>query len=215
MQRTMKCKVCGMRMADNIREVAALGIDMMGFICWPGSPRFVGHTPLPDTKGLLRVGVFVDQPAEEIYSYTRLHRLDAVQLHGNEAPSLLETLRHDCPQLLIIKAISIRDKVDLLKADRYHGLCHLLLFDTRCQCVGGSGQQFSWDMLQHYQGPTPFLISGGIGPEDAERVATLDHPLLEGIDLNSRFETSPALKDTQRLAVFLDRLTRTLSTPIH
>ena len=82
----MKCKVCGMRMADNIREVAALGIDMMGFICWPGSPRFVGHTPLPDTKGLLRVGVFVDQPAEEIYSYTRLHRLDAVQLHGNEAP---------------------------------------------------------------------------------------------------------------------------------
>ena len=166
-------------------------------------------------NALRRVGVFVDQPAEEIYSYTRLHRLNAVQLHGNEAPSLLETLRHDCPQLLIIKAISIRDKVDLLKADRYHGLCHLLLFDTRCQCVGGSGQQFSWDMLQHYQGPTPFLLSGGIGPEDAERVATLDHPLLEGIDLNSRFETSPALKDAQRLAVFLDRLTRTLSTPIH
>ena len=203
MQRTMKCKVCGMRMADNIREVAALGIDMMGFICWPGSPRFVGHTPLPDTKGLLRVGVFVDQPAEEIYSYTRLHRLDAVQLHGNEAPSLLETLRHDCPQLLIIKAISILTLDDMALAKAYEPLVDYLLFDTKCETVGGSGRQFDWSILHHYHGQRPFLLSGGIGPDDARHLAAFSHPQLAGYDLNSRFETAPGIKNVEALQRFL------------
>lgn len=211
----MKCKICGMRQADNIREVAALGIDMMGFICWPRSPRFVGHASLPGTEGVMRVGVFVEQSAEEIATYTRLHRLDAVQLHGKEEPALLEKLKAEHPQLLLIKAISISSKDDLLAASRYHGLCHLLLFDTRCTQAGGSGRQFNWDILRHYQGPTPFLLSGGIGPEDAERITSLVHPLMEGIDLNSRFETEPGLKDTQRLAVFLSRLPRSTSNPIH
>ena len=218
MERKRIIKVCGMTDASNIRQVAETGVDWIGMIFWQPSSRCCHDPGVAQTipEGIQRVGVFVDEEVETIVRRTEECGLNRVQLHGRETATSIRQLRQRLPQgVEIIKAISIRDKVDLLKADRYHGLCHLLLFDTRCQCVGGSGQQFSWDMLQHYQGPTPFLLSGGIGPEDAERVATLDHPLLEGIDLNSRFETSPALKDTQRLAVFLDRLTRTLSTPIH
>lgn len=204
--RPLICKVCGMRDSANIRQVAALGPDMMGFICWPGSPRHAGPRPMAATEGVTRVGVFVDQSDEEMAACVALHRLDALQLHGHETPARLERLRAMFPGKTIMKAIGIASETDLQNAAPYHGLCHLLLFDTRCTGMGGSGRKFCWQTLEAYEGPTPFLLSGGIGPDDAAAVAALSHPMMAGVDLNSRFETAPGMKDIAKLKLFFDKL---------
>ena len=106
----------------------------------------------------------------------------------------------------LIKAFSISTPEDLAPVQKYENLCHLLLFDTKTPLPGGSGKQFEWQILQHYSGTLPFLLSGGIGPNDTHRLQEFHHPLCVGIDLNSRFEISPGLKDATLLKNFLTQL---------
>ncbi len=199
-------KVCGMREADNIRAVEALGIQWMGFIFWPGSSRYVSQQPAYLPTKCRRVGVFVNADMGDITAKVQEYGLHALQLHGSESPDYVLRLRratalHQSP--LIIKAFSISSEQDLDGHQQYEGLVDYFLFDTKCMTVGGSGKHFDWSVLRHYHGHTPFILSGGIGPDDAERLQQFHHPQCAGIDLNSRFETAPALKDVTALRQFI------------
>ena len=190
-----------MRDAKNIREVESVGIDMMGFICWEHSPRFVSEVPdyLPQCK---RVGVFVNPTLDYIQHYIEAFDFSHIQLHGSESPEFCQEVREKTKRK-VIKAISIDRREDLALANQYEDLVDLLLFDTKCKTIGGSGQQFSWDILSDYRGSLPFLLSGGIGPADAERLSKWHHPKCIGFDINSRFELEPGIKDTEKIRNFI------------
>lgn len=222
----MVIKVCGMRDAQNIREVSQLGVDMIGMVFYPKSPRYVemqsSHAGIiPDyvkediniksAKSPARVGVFVDDMVQNIVTRVVNYHLDYVQLHGNEPREMCENLRLTLdpdirPGIKIIKAISVSDASDIQKYKEYVGAVDLFLFDTKCKTVGGSGQQFDWQVLEQYDGEVPFLLSGGIGPEDASRLHAFHHPKCIGIDLNSRFEIEPGVKDAEKLKGFLNEM---------
>ena len=227
-----------MRDAQNIREVSQLGVDMIGMIFYPKSPRYVemqsSHAGIiPDyakedigasdssgsssesvstsSKSPARVGVFVDDMVQNIVTRVVNYHLDYVQLHGNEPREMCENLRSTLdpdirPGIKIIKAISVSDASDIQKYKEYVGAVDLFLFDTKCKTVGGSGRQFDWQVLEQYDGEVPFLLSGGIGPDDASRLHAFHHPKCIGIDLNSRFEIEPGVKDVEKLKGFLNEI---------
>ena len=199
-------KVCGMREADNIREVEALGIDLMGFIFWPKSKRYVAERPQYLPTQVKKVGVFVDASLEDIRQHIQDYQLDIIQLHGHETPEFIAQLSIFNFQFSIIKAFNIATAEDLAQTKPYEGIVDYFLFDTKAQLPGGSGEQFDWSVLSHYEGTTPFLLSGGIGPDDAERIKSFHHPRCIGIDLNSRFEIVPGLKDVNQLKDFISNL---------
>lgn len=200
-----------MRDPENIREAEKLAIDLMGFIFWHKSSRNVSEMPSYLPTRQKRVGVFVDADIKEVTEKAKEYALDLIQLHGKETPDYIQHLRSLCPQrgdraTAIIKALNIADTEDLAQTAQYEGIVDYFLFDTKSKLVGGNGTQFDWSVLQAYQGDTPFILSGGIGPDDAEKVKNFQHPMCAGIDLNSRFETAPALKDIQLLNHFIGRL---------
>lgn len=198
----MIVKVCGMRDAANIRQLEALGIDWMGMIFWPKSKRYVSTPPVYLPQHVRKVGVFVDASLDAIRQHVEDYQLDIVQLHGQESPEMLKVLK----PLTLIKALNIATPEDLQKTEPYEGLADYFLFDTKGKSVGGNGEKFDWSVLASYQGETPFLLSGGIGPEDRQDVKTFHHPKCIGIDLNSRFETEPGLKDITKLKQFLEAI---------
>lgn len=200
-----------MRDPENIREAEKLAIDLMGFIFWHKSSRNVSEMPSYLPTRQKRVGVFVDADIKEVTEKAKEYALDLIQLHGKETPDYIQRLRSLCPQhgdhaTAIIKALNIADTEDLAQTAQYEGIVDYFLFDTKSKLVGGNGTQFDWSVLQAYQGDTPFILSGGIGPDDAGKVKNFQHPMCAGIDLNSRFETAPALKDIQLLNHFIGRL---------
>ena len=227
-----------MRDARNIREVSQLGVDMIGMIFYPKSPRYVemqsSHAGIiPDyakedigasdssgsssesvstsAKSPARVGVFVDDMVQNIVTRVVNYHLDYIQLHGKEPREMCKNLRLTLdpdirPGIKIIKAISVSDASGIQKYKEYVGTVDLFLFDTKCKTVGGSGQQFDWQVLEQYDGEVPFLLSGGIGPEDASRLHAFHHPKCIGIDLNSRFEIEPGVKDVEKLKGFLNEM---------
>ena len=228
MNNDMIIKVCGMRDAENIRQVAALGIDWMGFIFYPKSPRYVRQISsnagiIPDYSSLKekataddagrirRVGVFVDDMPQNIVTRVFNYHLDIVQLHGSESPVMIDNLRRTLDPdirkgIKIMKAISVKSDDDILKCKDYEGHVDYFLFDTKTPLKGGSGEQFDWSVLQSYDGATPFLLSGGIGPDDARRVRAFSHPRCIGIDVNSKFEKEPAFKDVDMLRKFISEV---------
>lgn len=195
-------KVCGMRDAANIRDVEALQPDWMGFICWEGSPRNVESCPayLPHC---VRVGVFVEPTLEFVKAKISQLGLNRLQLHGKETPERCAEIG-EATGLPITKAVSVASEADVARAYIYNKVKSIdsLLFDTRSAAMGGSGRSFDWATLRNYNGK-PFLLSGGIGPDDAARVKAFRHTCLMGIDVNSRFETSPAVKDITALRNFI------------
>ena len=214
-------KVCGMRDAENIREVErlrvgddtsgmALGIDLMGFIFWSKSGRYVSERPAYLPSQCKRVGVFVDAAIDDVRQHMADYALDYLQLHGQESPEYIQSLRSVCGDstATIIKAFNIATADDLAQTKPYEGLADLFLFDTKGKAVGGNGSKFDWTVLTAYNGTTPFILSGGIGPDDAGRVRAFHHPTCIGIDLNSRFELAPGLKDITALHKFFAELNR-------
>lgn len=197
-----------MRDAENIRDVESLGINLMGFIFWPRSSRYVAERPAYMPTKCKRVGVFVDEKLETIRRIADDYALDYIQLHGHESPDYIRTLNAQCS---VIKAFNIATAADLAQTAPYVGLVDYFLFDTKGPSVGGNGEKFDWSILSAYDGSTPFLLSGGIGPDDAESLSSylsvLDSRHCIGIDLNSRFERSPGLKDVATLRRFLTQLT--------
>lgn len=228
-QRDMIIKVCGLREPDNIRAIMGLGVDMMGFIFCKSSKRYVASVPshtglLPDYAGRTaaalrkndtqmpkRVGVFVDEMPQNIITAVYNYHLDYVQLHGSESPVLIENLRRTIEPdirrgVKFIKVISVGSEDDVKRWREYDGVADMLLFDTKGEAAGGNGCKFKWTVLDAYDGTIPFLLSGGIGLDDAENVLSFSHPAFAGIDLNSRFETAPGLKDVALLKAFISKI---------
>ena len=231
-----------MREPDNIKAVDTLGIDLMGFIFVPQSPRYVSMVSsmagiIPDYAadsqpsaaeqapsgegtarqyGAARVGVFADDMPQNIVTRIYNYHLGYVQLHGSESPTMISNLKrtvvHDiAPELKIIKTIAVAKADDLKQCEPYEGEVDMFLFDTKHSrdggaTSGGSGKKFDWSLLDHYHGHTPFLLSGGIGPDDAEAILAIRHPQFAGIDLNSRFETAPGVKDVEKLRRFISKI---------
>ncbi len=216
-----------MRDAENIQQVIALGVNMIGLIFWPKSPRYVQNIStnagiIPDLKNpaikdistsdVSYVGVFVDEMPQNVVTQAYNYKLDYIQLHGNESPIYIDNLKSTLvpdilPNVKIIKALSINEEADILKWKTYEGHVDMFLFDTKStQAVGGTGKHFDWSLINMYDGNIPFLLSGGIGPDDAETVKAFKHPMCVGIDLNSRFEKEPGMKDVDKLNAFLKAL---------
>lgn len=205
----MKIKVCGLKYQDNIKQLSLLPINYMGFIFYKKSPRFVDDVldfnfikNLP--KHIKKVGVFVNEPSNSIQNIVAHYNLDVVQLHGDETEVMCEELK---PYAKVIKAFRINDTFNFKDIQKYIPYVDYFLFDTETKAFGGSGQQFNWDILKHYQLQTPFFLSGGIDEQSIEKIKQFHHPQLFGIDINSKFEINVAVKDSEKIKTFISTLT--------
>jgi len=200
----MKWKVCGMRDPNNVAEIAALQPDYMGFILWDGSKRFCPEPPeVPES--ITKVGVFVDAPLDEIEYAITTFNLGAVQLHGNETPSHCRALQS---KTQVIKAFGVGEGFDFDGLIDYLPFCDFFLFDTKGPLPGGNGFAFDWTLLQKYYFDLPFFISGGIGVAEIAKINDIRNTNLPvyAIDVNSSFETAPALKNAEQLKKFKEKL---------
>lgn len=214
----MKIKVCGMKFPDNINELKKLPIDYMGLILYPKSVRyFFGEDKELSVEAkkealfeipphIKKVGVFVNDDPMHISFCIKHMKLDAIQLHGSESELDCDLMRDLHPNTELIKAFNVSVASDFDQAKDYEGLVDFFLFDTKTPQHGGSGQKFDWSILDAYKGNTPFFLSGGISSDDVEAIKRIKHPLFYGIDLNSKFETAPGLKNIQLLQQFIKAL---------
>ncbi|VBB44633.1 N-(5'-phosphoribosyl)anthranilate isomerase [uncultured Paludibacter sp.] len=205
-------KVCGLREPKNILEVARLEPDMMGFIFYHNSPRFAKHLDVnvlhQIPKHIKKVGVFVNEDLENILTYIEKYKLDAVQLHGAENYTLCKKLK-DESKVMIIKVFSVMSADNFKVTKEYEPVSDYFLFDTKTDVYGGSGQKFNWNILNEYKGNKEFILSGGISLSDVKPICKIFHPKLIGVDLNSKFEIKPGLKDVEKLRMFIHEFRNT------
>jgi phosphoribosylanthranilate isomerase len=203
----VRIKICGMKHPENILEVGALLPDYMGFIFWEKSARyFDGIIPeLP--KSIHKVGVFVNATSEEILEKIEKHGLQAVQLHGNESVEFCEYLKKNLPKEIdVIKVFSILDTFDFAVLKPFESVCDYFLFDTKGKLPGGNGTTFDWKVLEKYPSTKPFFLSGGIGIEEmdaANEILKTNLPIY-AIDVNSKFEIEPGLKNIELLKLMVE-----------
>ncbi len=205
----MKLKVCGMRDADNLKEIAALGPDYIGFIFYDQSPRFVGDTldealvkSLP--RSIHKVGVFVNASPDYILRMVKKYDFQYVQLHGTETPEFCRSLRNR--GINIIKAFRIDDSFNFSMLNNFKAQCDFFLFDAKGDQPGGNGVTFDWNILSRYDNEKPFFISGGIGLGNVDQVNLLKGFKLYGVDVNSQVETAPGVKDVAKVKEILSYL---------
>ena len=191
-------KICGMKYPDNILEVGSLLPDYMGFIFWEKSARYFDGI-IPDLpKSVKKVGVFVDEKVEIILAKAIKYNLQAIQLHGKESVEFCEILKEKLPEgIKIIKVFSINDEFDFDLLKPFESACDYFLFDTKGKLPGGNGFTFDWKVLEKYPSSKPFFLSGGIGIEEINSIKEILKTQLpiHALDLNSKFETKPGLKD--------------------
>ncbi|MBN2522010.1 MAG: phosphoribosylanthranilate isomerase [Bacteroidales bacterium] len=204
----LKIKVCGMRDKENIRSLIRLNPDYIGFILYPGSKRFPGddYTLNVGIPGeIQKVGVFVNALIPEIFSWINRLDLQLVQLHGNESPEYCYELKK--MDIRIIKSFGIDNDFDFSILEPYLSCCDYFLFDTKTDLHGGSGMQFDWNILKSYKASIPIFLSGGIGPDDNEILHNYRSIInIFGIDINSRFEIQPGLKNIAALKSFFQKI---------
>lgn len=200
----MKIKICGLRDEQNINDIDTEAIDFLGFIFYEQSPRYVGTSFQMPKTSKLKVGVFVNETAENILKFRKQYDLDCIQLHGNETVELCKELKENGCK--IIKAFGVSDSFSFQKCTDYELYTDLFLFDTATANYGGSGQLFPWELLANYQGNLPFLLSGGLGLEQMNELKKFTHPKLYGYDFNSALEIAPAYKDIQKVQKLIQLL---------
>lgn len=212
----MIIKVCGLKEPENIKKILKASPDLVGFIFYQKSPRMVNEQELSswieenvelfgETK---RVGVFVDSKIDYVLNAIHDFQLDYIQLHGTESPEYCREIMDywnfsSIRKAEIIKAFPVDENFDFSMTDIYSGICSYYLFDTKTPKHGGSGEKFDWKVLGQYSGDTPFLLSGGIAPEDAETLVKLKFSKMAGVDINSRFESAPGVKNAEEVADFI------------
>jgi len=195
----MKIKVCGLRDDENIKAITALAPDYMGFIFYERTPRYVKDIPnvlanLPAT--INKTAVFVDEDKEKIDQLITDHGFNAIQLHGNESPEFAHSFRN---RVAVIKAFGLNSDFNFEQLNNYANKVDYFLFDTKTDLHGGSGKTFDWGILDNYKLNVPFFLSGGLSLDNLDEVAQINHPQFYGVDLNSKFETSPGIKDIDKL----------------
>lgn len=198
-----------MRNPSNIEELIKLKPDYIGFIFYPKSKRFIGEQIPDEIQALVpvyiqKVGVFVDEPFDNLLEKFKSNKLDMIQLHGSELPGYCERLKKlDIP---VIKVFSIGSDFDFNSVSPYDHFCDFYLFDTASELYGGSGIKFDWKKLDEYKADKPFFLSGGILLSDFEEIKNINHDQLHAIDVNSGFEIEPGVKDIPMLKTFIDRI---------
>ncbi|WP_191859345.1 phosphoribosylanthranilate isomerase [Hanstruepera ponticola] len=204
----MKLKVCGMKYHDNIFEVARLQPDYLGFIFHEPSPRCFENSIPEIAPEIKKVGVFVDEKVEFISRQIDAHNLNVIQLHGHESPELCRILKSSGVE--VIKVFSIKNEFDFSVLESYEDACNYFLFDTKGKLPGGNGYSFDWRVLSNYPSTKPFFLSGGIGLENVDDIlsflAKQESKYCYGIDVNSKFEIEPGLKNIEELKEFKNRL---------
>jgi phosphoribosylanthranilate isomerase len=205
----LRIKVCGLTDPDNVKKIAESNPDIMGFIFYPGSKRYVGDRPEESLvnnvpSGILKTGVFVDEEPSKIIYKKNLFRLDLVQLHGIESPEYCDYLKNN--GLTLIKAFGINNNFNFKILEKYVDTCEYFLFDTKTGSQGGSGLKFDWRRINEYNLDKQFLLSGGIGPEDASQVKEINHKYLFAVDINSHFEISPGIKNYKKIKEFIKEI---------
>lgn len=205
----LKIKVCGMVHPGNIEEVCSLEPDYVGYIFYRGSRRYVGERPDPAIfripgREIRKVGVFVDEAIDAVKEQVLSSQLDLVQLHGGESPAYCRELSVEGIQVIKALKPDAIHQPSILQS--YSAHVRAFLFDNPGKGFGGTGRKFNWAILSQYSAQLPFLLSGGIGPEDASSIGQIALERLFGVDLNSRFETSPGVKDIQLLRKFMEEI---------
>lgn len=203
----IRLKVCGMREPGNIREVARLKPDYMGFIFYKKSPRNV-KSEIPEcdsaASSFKRVGVFVNEDADRILDIGKNYKLDIIQLHGEETVTTCEKIKN--AGLGVIKVFRIDNEFDFKELKPYVETVDYFLFDTKGKYYGGNSISFDWSILENYDLDTPFFLSGGIDEGDIQAIRKLNHPKLYAVDINSRFEINPGLKNKEKIKRFKQHL---------
>ncbi len=200
-------KVCGMRQIENIREVAHLPVDFLGFIFYPSSPRFVGDNfvlPADLPESVKRVGVFVNESNGIILERVEQYHLDFVQLHGSESAACCEELFQK--NIHVIKAFSVDERFDFEVTIPYEPFVSYFLFDTKGKNYGGNGVAFDWSVLRKYHQRIPFFLSGGLNDKNMAGISQLVNMNLFAIDLNSGVELEPGLKNVEGIASLISKL---------
>ncbi|GAB3927337.1 phosphoribosylanthranilate isomerase [Mucilaginibacter myungsuensis] len=196
----MRIKVCGLKYTDNIATVAGLQPDYVGFIRYERSPRFVDELPeetliqLPST--IKKTGVFVNEDPSVMEELIGKYNFEAIQLHGNESPEFCAQFKG---RVEVLKAFGVDEEFDFEQLDKYADHVDYFLFDTKTAAHGGSGQSFDWSVLDNYKLDVPFFLSGGLSLDNIAEVKNIKHPAFYGVDLNSKFEIEPGLKDIDKL----------------
>jgi len=206
----LKLKVCGMKFAANIAKVAELQPDYLGFIFYEKSPRFINDVSAELIKyipeQIKTVGVFVDENLEKVKEKINLHKLNAVQLHGNEPVEYCKKLKSTFGSLEVIKAFGVDEGFDFSALDAYLESVEYFLFDTKTKAHGGSGKTFDWTILEKYTLEKPYFLSGGIDLEHAQLIKEIGDSRLYALDINSRFEVEPGVKDAEKIREFVAKL---------
>ena len=208
----MKLKVCGMKFKDNIQQVTALQPDYLGFIFYEKSARYFSNEIPRLPQNIKKVGVFVDADLDYVIAMVNTHNLEAVQLHGNELPQYCEALRHAelKNRIDIIKVFSIKDEFNFEVLTAFETVCDYYLFDTKGKLPGGNGYTFNWNVLNKYPSFKPYFLSGGIGINEIEKLnkfkTSKASTYCHAIDVNSKFEIEPGLKDIKLLNKFKVKL---------
>lgn len=200
----MKWKVCGMREVENIREVALLNPDYMGFIFYEKSPRNFTTSkdifPFDSLKNIKKTGVFVNASLTFIQERVALYQLNAIQLHGDETPEMCAAIQQQ--GLEVIKAFGIDEGFDFAHLKSFKKVCDYFLFDTKGISYGGNGKTFDWKLLEEYDNEVPLFLSGGLETEHLEKIKELSWLNIYALDINSRFEVSPGKKDLNKIIAF-------------
>ncbi len=201
-------KICGMKL--NTNQVAALQPDYLGFIFWENSKRnFTGVIEeVPDS--IKKIGVFVNASIQEVKEKINIYNLQAVQLHGKESVEFCKELKEEMSSIEIIKVFSIKEEFDFSVLKPFEAVADYFLFDTKGKLPGGNGYTFNWDILKNYPSTKPFFLSGGIGIEELNQLSSfLETPAskyCKAIDVNSKFEIEPGLKDIDKLKELISTL---------
>ena len=203
--KNVKLKICGMKFPENIQEIALLKPDYLGFIFWDKSVRKFDLYDLPEfDSNIQKVGVFVDATFEEIQNKIETFKLNVIQLHGKESAEFCDNLKNE--KIEIIKAFSIYNDFDFRQLKEYENVVDYFLFDTKGKLPGGNGTTFDWQVLKNYNLQKPFFLSGGIGLTETNKIQEfLSSDLSKycyAIDINSRFETEPGLKNKIEIEKF-------------
>lgn len=231
----MIIKVCGMREAQNIHDVAKLGIDWLGLVFIPSSERFVRQVSsragiIPDygsmdsargkqetnealksDKRVQVCGIFKDDMPQNIVTRVVNFNLDIVQLNGSESPVMIDNLRRTLdpdihPGIKIMKKLAVSSSADILKYKEFEGVADYFLFDVHPSVTAGAEQRTDWKLIDSYDGATPFLIGGDITLDDMALLKTFHHPRFLGVNLNEQVEDAPALKNIERLEAYINKV---------
>ena len=204
----MKLKVCGLKYKDNIRAIAQLLPEYMGFIFYEDSSRFFNEHIPEIPKTIQKVGVFVNASLDTIKRKIKTHQLQAIQLHGDETPEFCAELKKEA--VTLIKVFSINNTFDFSSLSTYESVCDYYLFDTKGPLPGGNGYGFDLSILNNYPSTKPYFLSGGIGLDDVESIHTFFKTKASthcyALDVNSKFEIEPGLKNITELEQFKNEL---------